>query len=262
MCLHKDVRDFVRQYTEELYILLEFTRDYDRYIIGPFNKRITDDTARIPEDIKGEMRQMSSELPSEAETDKELEEMTQGYYDLVTREADNLNNYSTDSVEKLVNLFFQFEKSLLYPNLLYSIALTHIIAVFRRFLSDFLSVFYVNNLDLLKPLEGNIDDVAEKIKKDFNLDVSQFNQFETIREASNRRNIVIHNRSITDEHYCGKIMGAQIGVKLSTDFKYIETLINAIGRFIDHLDAHFSREMHYTRYPGQNRILHPPATNT
>jgi len=88
--------------------------------------------------------------------------------------------------------------------------------------------------------------------------VSGFKEFDILREASYRRNTIVHNKGITDKHYCQKILGSQIGVTLSTDFQYIETLLNVIGRFIDHLDNYFSRKMHYKRHPLLNLILNAP----
>jgi hypothetical protein len=107
-------------------------------------------------------------------------------------------------------------------------------------------------------LDENIDKITAKLREGFNFDVSQFKQFKILREASYRRNIVVHNGGITDKDYCQKIPEARIGVKLSTDFRYIETLTIVIGQFIDQLDKHFSRKMRYMRYPKHNSILHPP----
>jgi hypothetical protein len=263
MSLHEDVRDAVRAHTSELYFLLEFVRDIDKYFIAQAEERLSDVLDTVPTNVLDEIREILSE------TDLKV-------------------NPSLEVNKHFLRFMVASSKPVRYPKLLYSAALTHAIAIFESFLSDFLIMIFTYRPDTLKSestatyenilsfgsmkelirhlattkakkvLDGNIDEVVDKLKKGFNFDVSRFREFKTIREASYRRNVVIHNNGITDKDYCEKITGSQIGVTLSTDFQYIETLVTAIGQFIDRLDNHFSRRMHYKRHPGQNWIVDVP----
>jgi len=268
MSLHEDVRDAVTAHTNELYFLLEFVRDIDKYIIAQAEERISNVLDTMPTNVFDEIRQMLSES------------------------IGSLKVIDSPEVGRhFLRYMFAHSVPVRYPKLLYSAALTHAIAIFESFLNDFLIAIFTYRPDTLKSestatyknilsfgsmkelirhlattkakkvLEGNIDEVVDKLKEYFNFDVSGFEQFNILREASYRRNIVIHNGGITDKDYCKKIPGSQIGVRLSTDFQYIETLITVIGRFIDHLDNHFSRKMHYMRHSMQNWILNPELTS-
>jgi len=288
MSLHEDVRDAVTAHTDELYFLLEFVRDIDKYIIAHVEERISDVLDTVPARVLAEVRQMLSDgidLCEEADRITKESPSTIGKKKVL---LERKVNYSPEAETCFLRFLFATFKPIRYPKLLYSAALTHAIAIFESFLSDFLIAVFTYRPNTLKSegtatyenilsfgsmkelvrhlatrkakkiLEGNIDEVVDKLKKDFNFDVSGFKQFNILREASYRRNIVIHNGGITDKDYCQKIPGSQIGVTMSTDFQYIETLTTVIGRFIDHLDNHFSRKMHYMRHPMQNWILNPP----
>jgi len=176
-----------------------------------------------------------------------------------------------------------------YPRFLYDMAVTHTIAMLESFLSDFLTTIFRLRPNTLKSentatyeeilsfssreelishlansraeklLKGDLRlNVADNLNKTFYIDISQFDRFNIIHEAFCRRHIIVHNDGFTDKEYCKKIPESQTGEELSTDLQYIETLLTTVGQFIDYLDSHFSRKMHYRRSPFQNKLLNPP----
>jgi len=287
--LYEEVSYAIGTYTKELYLLLAFVEDIDKYIICRQEEHISDLLDAMPSKVLTELHSFFQEcLDNFKQAERIIKEdpssISKKRYILKGNKA----NYSPEAERYFLRYIFATYKPVTYPELLYSVALTHTIVVFESFLNDFLIAIFTYRPDTLKSestatyknilsfgsmkeligylattkakkfLDENIDEVVDKLKKDFNFDVSGFKQFNILREASYRRNIVVHNRGITDKDYCQKILGSQIGVTLSTDFQYIETLTTVIGRFIDHLDNHFSRKMHYMRHPMQNWILNPP----
>jgi hypothetical protein len=289
MSLHEHVRVAILRHTQELHVLLEFVRDVDTYMVPKARRRVLYMRDTMPANVLAEMQRMSAELMEvfeEADRIRKESPSGTGKKTVLKFKGD----YSREADESFLRFAVAALKPIRYPTLLYSLALTHAIAVFEYFLSDFLIAIFTHRPNTLKSqstatyenivsfgsmkelirylatakvkkiLEGNIDEVVDKLKNDFNFDVAAFRQFNILREASYRRNIVVHNKGITDKAYCEKIQGSQIGVTLSMDFRYIETLTTVIGRFIDHLDNHFSRKMHYMRHPMENKILHPPPS--
>jgi len=197
--------------------------------------------------------------------------------------------YPKEVTRYLFPSLIAFLKPVRYPRFLYDMAVTHTIAIFESFLSDFLIAIFTLRPDTLKSgntatyedilsfssrkklighlasnrtqkiLEGDLYcDVADQLNKTFSIDISKFDKFNTIHEAFCRRHIIVHNNGVTDKEYCKKIPNSQIGKKLSTDLQYIETLLTTMGQFIDYLDDRFSRKMRYRRNPNVNQLLNPP----
>lgn len=174
------------------------------------------------------------------------------------------------------------------PELFFDMTLTHTVTVFEDLLKDLLKFAFLSNPNKLKSentmtyeqalsfksirdlsehlatvrvnkiLEKNIDDVAKQVKRLFSIDLALFDDFHIVREASYRRNVVVHNASIIDNIYHRKLHNSKIGTELHTDFNYMEILFDAIARFIDFLDDRFSVELKYDRQAGFNALLNPP----
>jgi len=290
MSLHEDVRKAVTGHTSELYFLLEFVRDVDKYITAQGEERMSDFVHSVPHNLIDEVKQFLSDFfEGGDEAGRVLKELVKEPPSKRGKERIVFEReYSSEIGEYIWRFVLAMLMRVRYPEFLYSTALTHSIAVFESFLRDFLIAIFSNRPDTLKSessatyedilsfgsmkelirhlattraekvIKENIDKVADKLREDFNFDVSRFKQFNILREASYRRNVVVHNGGITDKDYCNKIPDVRIGVTLSTDFQYIETLTIVIGQFIERLDKHFARRMHYMRHPKQNSILHPP----
>jgi hypothetical protein len=141
MSLHKDVGNAIATHTTELYLLLEFVRDVDKYIIGQAKERIQDVVDTTPANVEAEIQQMLSDglkALEESERAKKESPFTVGKRRVVKLKGD----YSPEAREHLGRFFYAQQKSIRYPNLLYSVALTHDIAVFESFLRDFLIAIF------------------------------------------------------------------------------------------------------------------------
>lgn len=68
---------------------------------------------------------------------------------------------------------------------------------------------------------GSIDGISDYIKDKFNITVNAFDKWDLVVEATYRRNLVIHNKGITNDVYCKKIGIDKRGEKLSLDIDYI-----------------------------------------
>jgi len=216
--------------TEELYLLFEFVKDIDKYIIGQEEEHISDVIASVPDHVFAEL------IPYfEAFTDF-AERITKESPSIISNKKHIFKykaNYSPEVETYLARLLFTtIYKPIRYPELLYSVALTYTIVVFESFLDDFVIAIFTYRPDTLKSestatyknilsfgsmkelmgylattkakkfLDGNIDVVVDNLKSEFNFDISGFKEFDILREASYRRNIVVHNRGITDKDYC------------------------------------------------------------
>ena len=83
--------------------------------------------------------------------------------------------------------------------------------------------------------------------------------YDVVREAYYRRNVIVHNKGITDNRYCARIPNTKTGARLTTNAQYVRDVITATGKFIDALDNCFSTKIHYDKDPLANRMLHPEA---
>lgn len=80
---------------------------------------------------------------------------------------------------------------------------------------------------------GSIDDIAFYFKRKLNIELSEFNEWETYREINYRRNILIHNRGHTNDIYCKKVGYKKRNKHLSTTYQYVSNAAVVFRSFID-----------------------------
>lgn len=190
--------------------------------------------------------------------------------------------------EMLFPIILSVYRFIMEPDIFFDMTLTHTITLFEDFLNDFFKFVFLINSDCLKSektltyeeilsfksiedlkehlaydtadnlLDENIDDLAKSVKQRFSIDLLHSKDFMIIREASYRRNIIVHNRSTVDRTYHYRIPTSKIGTRLHTSFLYMETLFVSVGNFIDFLDDRFSTKLKYKRKPVFNALLNPP----
>jgi hypothetical protein len=80
---------------------------------------------------------------------------------------------------------------------------------------------------------GGIDDLEAYFQKKFNISVQQEPFWPGVREASYRRNLIIHNRSVVNKVYREKIGSHISNSKLETDSKYVSNATDDIVSFMD-----------------------------
>ncbi|WP_045459131.1 hypothetical protein [Vibrio campbellii] len=84
---------------------------------------------------------------------------------------------------------------------------------------------------------GSIDDISDYLHKKFKLELSLFPKWTEIIEATFRRNLVIHNKGITNDAYCKRTGYKERGVHLVIDIEYI---VSSAQNLIDLNDFIFS----------------------
>lgn len=286
MSLSEKVSNIISSRSQQLYLLLQFVKDFDIYIR---HRRTQDLIPDIPKNIETQFEEYVEEF---VEFFGGVAREVIGHTPIKgerTWEFKPQKKYPKEVVQYMIPFLLAFSKPIRYPEFLYNMALTHTIAFFESFLNDFLVAIFTLRPNTLKSentatyeeilsfstrkklighlasnradkiLEGDLyADVADKLNKAFSIDVSKFDKFNIIHEAFCRRHIIVHNDSVTDKEYCNKIPNSQRGKRLSTDLQYIETLLITMGEFIDYLDGCFSRKMRYKRNPIVNQLLNPP----
>ena len=79
---------------------------------------------------------------------------------------------------------------------------------------------------------ASVDDTTEYFKQRFNIALEECAKWQILREASYRRNIIIHNDGITNDIYCPKTGYKRRNVHLNTEVDYIRKVIQALLEFI------------------------------
>jgi len=80
----------------------------------------------------------------------------------------------------------------------------------------------------------SVDNMADYLKKRFHCSLEHdFADWAKVREASYRRNLIVHNRGITNKLYCEKTGHKKLGETLTTDATYVLTATDAIINFIN-----------------------------
>jgi hypothetical protein len=82
---------------------------------------------------------------------------------------------------------------------------------------------------------GSIDDAADYIQKKLNIDMTEFPKWEKLREACFRRNIIIHNKGVTNEIYCKKTGYKDRNKHIGTTNKYVLNAIDDVKSMINFL---------------------------
>ncbi len=90
---------------------------------------------------------------------------------------------------------------------------------------------------------GSIDDIKEKISKKFKIDISGFKKWKNIREANYRRNIIIHNKAITNDTYCKKTGYKKSNHHIDTSVAYISKTTNVLLQFFDFFHLSFCKKL-------------------
>jgi len=290
MNLSKKISNIIAYRSQALYYLLQFTRDFDAYTHQLGTQFLSD---KVPANIKDEFHQLLGEFfPFWGDFLKETEDFRKKSTRVKgerQREFKPKKKYSEETHKYLFPYLEIAAKFVKYSGFLYSMVVTHSIAIFESFLSDFFTAIFTQRPNTLKSgniatyedilsfsstkelishlamertkkiLEGDLQhDVAKKLNEIFSIDISRFDKFDIIYEAFCRRHIIVHNDGVTDNEYCRKVPNSRNNEYISTDLQYIETLLTTMGQIIDYLDGYFSRKMRYRRNPLVNKLLNPP----
>ncbi len=90
----------------------------------------------------------------------------------------------------------------------------------------------------------NIDEVAKYFQDRLGILLSaNFPEWESLREASYRRNLILHNQGMANQLYCSKVGYAKRGEHLETDAIYVERVANVILEFIEFIHAQVMQKL-------------------
>ncbi|MFC1998842.1 hypothetical protein ACFLVR_04270 [Chloroflexota bacterium] len=278
--------------TTDLQLISKFVEDTNGYITQ-MNTTLFDDLFKGKSSafIKDFMDYYLEAMSSFSDMMHEAEAVIKGQKEPIVQKepikSELSRKYPEEMNDLMVPALLTSMKPLRYPEFLFNMALIYIITRFEAFLSDFLFAIYSYNVDALKSdkevmwkealsfddmndlvnhlsrlkvkdiMSENIDSIAKMLLGQFDVDLNKFDRFHVIREASYRRNTVVHNESRADQKYCERISGTELGIKLKTDLEYIDTLLTSIGHFIDYIDDQFSHKFKYQRDEKSNSLLHP-----
>lgn len=78
---------------------------------------------------------------------------------------------------------------------------------------------------------GSIDDVAKYFTDKFNVKFSDFDNWDEVVEASFRRNLVIHNKGITNEIYCKRTDFKKRNHRIGVDIDYVASVAENLIQF-------------------------------
>ncbi len=174
--------------------------------------------------------------------------------------------------EKVDRFFVSLVKREFLPDqhtrFLLEMSLVYLISFQEAFVKDYLKTIFMHRPAMLKSsktitfeeavscdsLEGLIDGLAEKevnVVSYMNIDEvaayfqsrlgvmlpQDFSGWIALREASYRRNLIIHNKATTNDVYCSKTGYPNRGEKIKTDAKYVENVAKVIVDFIHFIHA-------------------------
>jgi hypothetical protein len=106
---------------------------------------------------------------------------------------------------------------------------------------------------------GSIDDLDIYSRNKFNISIDKELFWPQLKEASYRRNLIIHNRGIVNDVYRRKIGLHQAeSSKLQTDSQYVNTIINAIIGFMDWMHQSIANKLKLRREERRRAITHVP----
>ena len=146
---------------------------------------------------------------------------------------------------------------------MFEMALSYLISHQEAFIKDFMIIVFCNRRNMLKSdsqqtyaeilkhssmkqiIENlaqkeverigyfNIDQVRDYLLDKMNIDIAECSSWATVREASYRRNICIHNKMRTNEVYCKKTGYPKIGEHLGIDGSYVRSVADSIIKLVD-----------------------------
>ncbi len=242
MNLKKQLKSVKDQYEYELQQILEFAHTTEKSL------------------TRKQKRKLNVKL--EGEDQKELNRLIDFLRDISDGTSKNGQSISLKS-EAIGQLVTKFVVPMKHKNFLNDMTLSYLISYMEAMLKDYLNSILVCRKSALKSNNkitydevlsfnsmktiiaflaqkeidqlgySSIDDVSKYFREKFNIDFSEYQGWKNIVEASLRRNLVIHNKGITNEYYCTRIGYKKLGEKIKIDFDYIISVTENLISFVD-----------------------------
>ncbi len=281
MTLEKNLNEIYSRYHGDIRLIKEFLENIDKLLtrrqklrkkgISDFSEEDKKDLEKFIEFIGSSVedtKQKSTENSPGAST-----EMNGTTDTKVTQETTN-NRSLTLKSDKLGELIFGLIIPLKQKTFLAEMTLAYLISYQEAFIKEYIKEIMISRRDLLKnkktitfeeicdfdsmnslilhmaqedidkTLYGGIDDIADYLDKRFGLSLqSEFIDWKIIREASYRRNLIIHNQGITNKIYCFKTGHQKTNERLLTDISYVQNATKAVFSFFDFIHSRMHEKL-------------------
>jgi len=277
----------IKSHSDELYYLIQFVQDVNKYIdTGILTRR------RVFRNPKPHVRTQGEKLLGQLfnyfDNSIKLKAET-GQTSKFTIDTDK---YDPEAIN-IVNRFLEnMSKPPKYSIFLYKMAVTHSVSIFESFLQQFMINIFVfqpqklastpertvNFADILsyksmpkliefmavkrtkKIIDDGIDAIVEEFSKEIKIDLTKFSGIRDLREIFYRRNVIVHNNGKTDSKYCNNISNHKPGEELRTDMAYVEKLFRLMGLTIEYIDKIASVKYKYESIKNVNALLSLKST--
>jgi hypothetical protein len=258
MSLHKQLRSVVKSYISEIGLLRDFVVNVDKTL-----------SRKLKRKPKKEFTQEHAE---------ELRAVGEAIKNAVNGKSSDTH---IEISEEISNFILQKIIPIKHKSFLSEMALSYLISYQEAFIKDYIYEIFIHRKNLLrsgatityeeinshssmkaliralaqKEVDsigyGSVDDTAEYLKKKFNIDITKHNKWVELREANFRRNIIIHNRSRTNDTYCKKTGFKSRNQHLTTSNKYVLNSADTVISVINFIDEKLSIKLHLKKEPNK-----------
>lgn len=239
MTLKKDLNHVAVHYLSEIVNILHFVRTIEKYLTGKQSRKIKN----INKD------HIKKGLEDLIESVKQIDETKKFASGPWIKSSESLNKF-----------LFQKLMPMAHKTFLTEMTLTYLISYQEAFIKDYLFEILISrksmlksganitykellNYNSMKALKealaqkevdgvGSIDKTCDYFSKRFNIELSEFTNWTWLREATYRRNLIVHNQGNTNELYCSKTGFKLKGKNLETDIDYVVKSGETIMEFI------------------------------
>lgn len=261
----REIREFALNITESL---LTASRSIARGMLTDGEGLTEEEEELAEEQLKKLLSEDSNKLKGAP-----FDESVRGFIELFRRLPDILQ--SAGAPDKLVDRLREGVKPFVHIRYLMEMVVVYLVTIEEAFVADYLrALFHVRpsllrtekKLDLtfeeasdldsyealrnyledsaIEPLtRGGIDELSSYLKKRLNLRLEEFPDWGRVREASYRRNLIVHNKGEVNKTYRDKTGYKGADGYLDIGKPYVSNLANAIVDFIDFMHDRISSKV-------------------
>lgn len=236
------------------------------------------------EEIENSMARKDKRWESEVWSDGEINEMKKIHSHIGKMLSHGRMPISVSvGSEKIVRVMRDIVMGLKYSGFLGEMTLSYLISHQEAFIKEYLYVILTNRKSILKSKEkqlsydevcgfksirslisymahkeadtlgyDSIDEIAKHFRKQFDVDFEKFTNWADLREATYRRNLIIHNGGVTNDIYCSKTGYKQQNEHLSTNADYVKNICKFLLGFIEFLHDQMAKKLKLIQTKSKN----------
>ena len=236
------------------------------------------------EEVEGSMGQKAKRWESEVWSDEEINEMSKIHRYLGQMLSNGRKTFSVDVQSgRVIKALSDIAMGVKYSGFLGEMTLSYLISHQEAFIKEYLYVILTNRKSILKSKEkqlsydevcgfksirslisymahkeadtlgyDSIDEIAKNFRKQFDVDFEKFTNWADLREATYRRNLIIHNGGVTNDIYCSKTGYKQQNEHLSTKADYVKNICKFLLGFIEFLHDQMAKKLKLIQTKSKN----------